>query len=596
MKDPVAQQEASRRIRGGRRSSAAAKKLKLALPAPVDEVDEEEEEKKGNEEKEVEGELEGELELEEEKEEEEEEGGGVWEDDGEDEVETITPKQSISERNKNQRSLGRTLASAGRSKKLAAAVAAEAVYNFGDGEEYDDKMDEFEPNKAPQEEEAPQEEKEEVEQDWMARGENDNDSGNSAVSAPAATAVFPAKQNSRGGKKTVEIEKEGDKETGRKIKKRTLESGLVSAVCMGEWDCRRCTFYNRARAKQCEMCNFSRDGIFLELKSDRSSAKKESAPSFPTSSPSNKKPRTGTNARASISSASSTSNISSRKKCIPVEKENTKRFNSKAFYSAVVSSTSTSPSISNGNNDHRKKETAMLSITSKEKRQKGEMKAKTQVEDGVVTLAVSGMDGDVRSALAAEMKQLGKKLAAKGGGVAPVVKMVQTDDPSVLFTHLLVPADRECRRTLKVLFALCSGAHIVTADWLVESAAKNRWLPEENYTIQRFLRRPTEEERYVAARENVYFGPCETPSRRILGKLVVAAGGRLTTSLRDATLVVTQSGLAATEEWLVATLQKKATGARLQELLDEQLVVEPLFLFEGIDTGVLAKDKVRANP
>ena len=236
----------------------------------------------------------------------------------------------------------------------------------------------------------------------------------------------------------------------------------------------------------------------------------------------------------------------------------------------------------------------MSSIASKEK-QKWGVKVKAQVEDGIVILAVSGMDGDVRSALAAETKRLGKKLAVESAGIAPLAKMVQTDDPSVVFTHLLVPADRECRRTLKVLFALCSGAHIVTADWLVESAAKNRWLPEKNYTIQRFQRRPTEEERHVAIGEKVYFGPCETPSRRILAKLVVAAGGRLTTSLRDATLVVVQSGLAATEEWLVATLRKKATGARLQELLDERLVVEPLFLFEGIDTGVLAEDKVRAS-
>lgn len=582
MKDPVAQQEASRRIRGGRRSSAAAKKLKLALPSPVEEADEEEE-KEGEEEKE---------EHEEQEEgEEEEEGWRVWEDDGEDEVETLTPKQSMSESNKTRRSfLGRTPASARRGKKLAAAVAAEAAHNFEDGQEDDDKEDELEPDSARQEEG-------EAERARMVQGEEDSDSGNSAASAPAATAAFPAKRSSRGGKKTVEFEKKGEKEAGRKNKKRALELGLVSAVCTGEWDCSRCTFNNRARAKQCEMCNFSRGGMFLELKDDQSGAEKEPAPSFPTSSsPSNKKPRTGTNARASISSASRTSDAGSRKKRIPVEKENTKRLNSKAFHSAAFSSSSTFPSISNSNNDHRKKEAVMPSITSKEKKENGEMRTKAQVEDGVVILAVSGMDGDVRSALAAEMKELGKKLATEGGGTAPLVKMVQTDDPSVVFTHLLVPADRECRRTLKVLFALCSGAHIVTADWLVESAAKNRWLPEENYTIQRFQRRPTEQERHVAAGEKVYFGPCETPSRRILGKLVVAAGGRPTTSLRDATLVVVQSGLAATEEWLVATLQKKATGARLQELLDERLVVEPLFLFEGIDAGVLPEDKVRANP
>eukprot|EP00624_Nannochloropsis_granulata_P000967 evm.model.NODE_14286_length_23795_cov_21.451103.8 len=577
MKDPVAQQEASRRIRGGRRSSAAAKKLKLALPSPVEEADEEEE-KEGEEEKE---------EHEEQEEgEEEKEGWRVWEDDGEDEVETLTPKQSMSESNKTRRSfLGRPPASARRGKKLAAAVAAEAAHNFEDGQEDDDKEDELEPDSARQEEG-------EAERARMVQGEEDSDSGNSAASAPAATAAFPAKRSSRGGKKTVEFEKKGEKEAGRKNKKRALELGLVSAVCTGEWDCSRCTFNNRARAKQCEMCNFSRGGMFLELKDDQSGAEKEPAPSFPTSSsPSNKKPRTGTNARASISSASRTSDAGSRKKRIPVEKENTKRLNSKAFHSAAFSSSSTFPSISNSNNDHRKKEAVMPSITSKEKKENGEMRTKAQVEDGVVILAVSGMDGDVRSALAAEMKELGKKLATEGGGTAPLVKMVQTDDPSVVFTHLLVPADRECRRTLKVLFALCSGAHIVTADWLVESAAKNRWLPEENYTIQRFQRRPTEQERHVAAGEKVYFGPCETPSRRILGKLVVAAGGRPTTSLRDATLVVVQSGLAATEEWLVATLQKKATGARLQELLDERLVVEPLFLFEGIDAGVLPEDK-----
>lgn len=177
----------------------------------------------------------------------------------------------------------------------------------------------------------------------------------------------------------------------------------------------------------------------------------------------------------------------------------------------------------------------------------------------------------------------------------PLPKMLQTDDPSVVFTHLLVPSDRECRRTLKVLFALCSGAHIVTADWLVESAAKNCWLPEDRYTIERFQRRPTEEERMVAAGEIFYIGPCETPCRRILGKLVVAAGGEVTTSLREATIVVVQSGLKAAEEWLVATLQKKGTAARLQELLDERLVVEPRFLFEGIDAGVLAEDKVRVS-
>ena len=224
-------------------------------------------------------------------------------------------------------------------------------------------------------------------------------------------------------------------------------------------------------------------------------------------------------------------------------------------------------------------------------KKQAKQEAEPEVEDGVVILAVSGMDGEVRSALAAEMRELGKKLAA-GGAAAPLPKMLQVDDPSVVFTHLLVPSDRECRRTLKVLFALCTGAHIVTADWMVESAAQGRWLPEDYYTIDRFQRRPTEEERHVAAGEKVYVGPCETPSRRIVGKLVVAAGGELTTSLRDASLVVVQSGLAAAEEWMVATLQKKTTGARLQELLDERLVVESRFLFEGIDTGMLVEDKV----
>jgi hypothetical protein len=64
-------------------------------------------------------------------------------------------------------------------------------------------------------------------------------------------------------------------------------------------------------------------------------------------------------------------------------------------------------------------------------------------------------------------------------------------------------------------------------------------------------------------------------------------------SLRDATLVLLQPGLAVAEKWIAETLKRKRTGAWLRALLDDYRVVEPRFLYDGIDAGALAKNRVR---
>eukprot|EP01134_Creolimax_fragrantissima_P002894 CFRG2894T1 len=52
-------------------------------------------------------------------------------------------------------------------------------------------------------------------------------------------------------------------------------------------------------------------------------------------------------------------------------------------------------------------------------------------------------------------------------------------------THIVVSTDhqRRCKRTLKYLWAVLNGLHIVSFDWILKSQAANVWLPEDRFLI-----------------------------------------------------------------------------------------------------------------
>lgn len=400
-----------------------------------------------------------------------------------------------------------------------------------------------------------------------------NDGANITLRAPRASGLTKGKI---ANPKDVAYKVNGRKlqpEEKVETKKRKPDSAFTT-MCSDGWHCARCTFKNRARAKVCDVCLFQR----------------EEAPMDPNDAQSN-----GKTGMASTSSASPPHKTLRHDPSAQARKSRISHKDEKA---------SMRPKLVAATNRKSEFTTSALPSSSLKVRHKGKVEelplgTHQKQEDAPeprMLLAVSGVDNDVRSALAAEARKLEKNFLLEGGNVCGISlgpRMLHTDDPSATFTHLLVPKERECRRTLKILFALCTGAHIVTADWLSDSATKETLLPENRYIISRFQRRVNAESRHIATEELVYVGPCETPSHCILARLLVAAGGKQTMSLRDATLVLLQPGLAVAEKWIAETLKRKRTGAWLRALLDDYRVVEPRFLYDGIDAGALAKNRVR---
>ncbi len=561
LQDPVAQKEASVRIRGRRRSSAATKKLKRTSdpPAAIQEEDEIEE-------------FTGEQ--------------STW-----------TPSAALAKiTGRRTKTPGSLSTSAG--KKVAAKKAESS------DDEDEEEVDELEEDEEQEEEEEEgalemyDQVQEEDELFYEAHEEQAEPHVHVAV-APAGNAnsqavlseLTPASLLDEAAVNSLLSIKSasGHKNTAEKKKRKRgtppPQWEPISATTTGGWDCGRCTYANRARAKLCEMCNFARDGVLEEKKEEP--PKKGNTKAVP---PASKKPRTSSGSSKSNSggqarAASTTASSKPQKKKAAAASTTPK---SSSSFAAAKAKKQTQPKKTT----KKQKPAAAAAPASKRKAATSDKKAvpSPDAEPEGVVLAVSGMDGEVRATLAAEMRGLGKTVAATEKKATPPPKLLQTDDPSVPFTHLLVPSDRECRRTLKVLFALCSGAHIVTAEWLLDSAAQGRWLPEADYAIERFQRRATPEERHVMAGEKVLLGPCGNPARRILGRLVTAAGGELESKLRDDTsLVVLQPGEPA-DEWMRALLDKKSSAALLQTMLEDRAVVQPSFVFEGIDAGVLAED------
>jgi hypothetical protein len=144
-------------------------------------------------------------------------------------------------------------------------------------------------------------------------------------------------------------------------------------------------------------------------------------------------------------------------------------------------------------------------------------------EDGGPQIALSALKSDARMTL----MEVAKTLSAQ---------VVASDDPSLPCTHLVMGDDG--RRTLKVLFALCSGARIVYDSWILSSMEAGKWADTSEHKSLRYCKEAPVK---PLSGMEVHIGPFSNPPRRIVEKLARAAGATCCSKVNPSCVCIVQA-------------------------------------------------------
>lgn len=179
------------------------------------------------------------------------------------------------------------------------------------------------------------------------------------------------------------------------------------------------------------------------------------------------------------------------------------------------------------------------------------------------------------------------------------VKLSITSGPAAEpFTHLIVPNTAEGQtpaRTLKVMFALCRSAPIVQVQWIHESQLAGKWISPSKYLSPHFVPANGNLETLLH-NETVYVDPSladkSLPSIDELKQLIKLTGGKSTTAVRSATIILHGTNELGSK-WLEAQTQKVSPAAKkIKELAETQKIVVWSWFVDSIMRGERQRDAV----
>jgi hypothetical protein len=113
-------------------------------------------------------------------------------------------------------------------------------------------------------------------------------------------------------------------------------------------------------------------------------------------------------------------------------------------------------------------------------------------------------------------------------------------------THLIVDNEKPVR-TLKVIFAIARGAHVLDVSWVYRSLEAHRWLAEERFESQRFpgakLARLARQhcDRPLLSKLRIYIGARVQPSALMLQELAFICGASLCRTYAEAEIALAES-------------------------------------------------------
>jgi hypothetical protein len=314
--------------------------------------------------------------------------------------------------------------------------------------------------------------------------------------------------------KSTSVKKAGGGKKPRGPRKETARGGSApEASSPSMWICSQCTLENRARRAKCHACDTPRDGdvkpAVQEPSQPKPAAKKTRQPPPPADDaepPPPKKrgrpPKSAPEGEDSVAESASTAaprggkarkappkggdeSAKAQKKksggrgARAGNKENSPSPNRKGAASGEEAPLAVSGRAQAGAEAEAEAPAPAASSSVQAERDDEKM----EVEPGGMVIAFSGMDEDERDGHIRLVKKV-MHAAAKDGDDRGV-KILKSGDPSQPFTHLVVPTDKDTRRTLKVLFAVARGAWVVDAKWLSDSATAGVWEDEQAYCIER---------------------------------------------------------------------------------------------------------------
>lgn len=107
-----------------------------------------------------------------------------------------------------------------------------------------------------------------------------------------------------------------------------------------------------------------------------------------------------------------------------------------------------------------------------------------------ISIVLSSFSPEKKEELLKLTRTLIKRVEAKSTeiaeeGKAVIVRLVNSEDATADCTHLVVPS-AQCKRTLKLLFAVARERYILTEDWLWACAERGEWLSEKEFEVERW--------------------------------------------------------------------------------------------------------------
>ncbi|ETW04289.1 hypothetical protein, variant 1 [Aphanomyces invadans] len=176
-------------------------------------------------------------------------------------------------------------------------------------------------------------------------------------------------------------------------------------------------------------------------------------------------------------------------------------------------------------------------------------------------ISVSGATLDTRLLLESSMREID---SSSGGGKSRIV-----DDFAAPVTHVVV--SDTSKRTMKILFGLAQGAHIVSDAWVYSSLEAKKWLDETPFLMAQYPVPKTRPPRLFQGIK-VYVASGVDPPKATLQALIVAAGGQACTQMTVASVCIgvepavgrraKQAGIPmVSPKWLFDSLARGELGA-----------------------------------
>jgi len=206
------------------------------------------------------------------------------------------------------------------------------------------------------------------------------------------------------------------------------------------------------------------------------------------------------------------------------------------------------------------------------------------VQTNKFVFAVSGMQPDMRAMIIDLIQAL--------TCICQDTKVRILDSSSVAWSecsHVITPDDGNDKRTLRVIFALCKGTPIVSMAWVFASLEEGRWLQHEKYISTRYGGPHTHSREYLLKSLKIFLGPTSDPPKPTMEKLIIAAGGKISSSLRGAELclVFAEEG----ESWFTKEVGKGGVlAAELLRMGQAGKVLTQKWLFDSIEKGSEIED------